>query len=229
MNSLNRLFKLPILPKKDNTLISNTYTLGNNENTILPNTYLSYLSHSGRLVSSGKLQVTTQSPIITGFGRLGNFFSQKLFKYKILLPLIALSFISCNTDRDLHSTEELVKINSVASSKSIQSAFNLQLYYDAEDNIWQINNGEYHENLDVDTEECLSDEFCIKVLDDCSLSITSQKYIFHSAVSSSDEHTTSIKNEDDFSTIIVASSSPYACDDAYSSSFEFKIKASNRR
>lgn len=134
--------------------------------------------------------------------------------------------LSCNTEnRDLQNDkEEPILAKSVASQY-----IDINLYYDAEDNIWQINNGEYQDNLDVDTEECLSDEFCIKVLDDCSLSITSRKYIFHSAVPLSDEQTTSINNEDDFSTIIVSSSSPYACDDAYSSSFEFKIKAQNRR
>lgn len=226
MNLLNRLFKLPILPKKDNTLISNTYTLGNMDNFILPNTYLSYLFRLGRLVGLGNSLVRLQNTDFQNFGKLGKIFCKKEFKYKLILPLITLSMLSCNTEnRDLQNDkEEPILAKSVASQY-----IDINLYYDAEDNIWQINNGEYHENLDVDTEECLSDEFCIKVLDDCSLSITSRKYIFHSAVPLSDEQTTSINNEDDFSTIIVSSSSPYACDDAYSSSFEFKIKAQNRR
>lgn len=78
--------------------------LGRLKKIKLPISYLSYLFRLGRLVSSGKFQVTTQSPIITGFGRLGKFFIEKQFKKNIItfsILFLFLSIVSCGTQ--MHS------------------------------------------------------------------------------------------------------------------------------
>lgn len=234
--SFNTIVKLPILPNAYNHHNFRIFRIGKIKKLNLPSSYLSYLKYLGRLVSSGKNKVSPITSINKGFGKIGKVFRKKQFKQKFILPLITLSFLSChNTDnRDtatLDNKEAFAYINPVVPTNPIYTALDLQLYYDAEDNIWQINNGEYHSNIDPDTEQCLSDEICIRVADNCDLYITSQKYIFHSATSISDDGypiTTQIINSRKSSTIIVSSSSPYACDNAISSSFEFNITAHNR-
>lgn len=74
--------------------------LGNMTHFILPNTYLSYLFHLGRSVSSGKWQVSTPMPMNKGFGKLGNIFYKKQFKKNIAtfsLLFLFLSMVSCST------------------------------------------------------------------------------------------------------------------------------------
>lgn len=67
--------------------------LGRLKNIKLPISYLSYLNYLGRLVSSGKWQVSNPIPMNRAFGRLGKFFIEKLFKKNIITFSILFLFL----------------------------------------------------------------------------------------------------------------------------------------
>lgn len=84
--------KLPKLPKLLQSPIHNIYMLGKIINSKLPKSYLSYLNRKNSFqvssVSTGKIRVSTQTPINKGFGKIG----------KIFLLLLTLQIsVSCYT------------------------------------------------------------------------------------------------------------------------------------
>ncbi|MDO4764102.1 MAG: hypothetical protein Q4A00_06940 [Flavobacteriaceae bacterium] len=94
-------FILPILPSGKIIYLKSWFLnllsknfLGKFIISILPNTYLSYLNSSGRLVGCGNISVSSQMPFIKGFGNLGNIFGLKLFRY-IFLFVSFISLFSC--------------------------------------------------------------------------------------------------------------------------------------
>ena len=84
--------KLPNLPKNDKAPIYRNFLIGKIINFKLPKSYLSYLNRKNSfqvsLVSTGKIRVSTQTPINKGFGKIG----------KIFLLLLTLQIsVSCYT------------------------------------------------------------------------------------------------------------------------------------
>ena len=70
--------KLPKLPKERKSPIYNINILGKIKNFKLPNSYLSYLNRKNSfkvgLVSTGKNEVSTQTSMNKGFGKIGKIF-----------------------------------------------------------------------------------------------------------------------------------------------------------
>ena len=70
--------KLPNLPKNDKAPIYRNFLIGKIINFKLPKSYLSYLKRKIQFqvtsVSSGKIQVSTQTPMNKGFGKIGKIF-----------------------------------------------------------------------------------------------------------------------------------------------------------
>lgn len=70
--------KLPNLPKNDKAPIYRNSLLGKMKIFKLPTSYLTYLKRKLQFqvtsVSSGKIQVSTQTPMNKGFGKIGKIF-----------------------------------------------------------------------------------------------------------------------------------------------------------
>lgn len=93
LKNQNKQKKLPKLPKKNKSLIIRCLKLGRFNNIKLPISYLSYLFRLGRLVSSGKMQVSTPMPMNRAFGRLGKIFREKQFKKNTITFSILFLFL----------------------------------------------------------------------------------------------------------------------------------------
>lgn len=111
LKNQNKQKKLPKLPKKNKSLIIRCLKLGRLKNIKLPISYLSYLNYLGRLVSSGKWQVSTPMPMNRAFGRLGKIFREKKFKKNIItfsILFLFLFFISCGTQMHSDSNKNAI-------------------------------------------------------------------------------------------------------------------------
>ncbi len=165
-------FKLPKLPKISNNLIINNLYLGKLINFKLPKLTLSYLKQKKQnqvgLVRLGKDKVSNQTPINKGIGKIGKIFNTFLFRKKILITLFLLIFSFISFSCVPVDTPEPVQIT---------------VLFDGEDNLFKIDNQEYKQNLNLETNDCYSNEICFKPKDRCTILITSDKYQFITASS----------------------------------------------
>ncbi len=163
--------KLPKLPKLFKSPIHNIYMLGKIINSKLPKSYLSYLNRKNSFqvssVSTGKIKVSTQTPINKGFGKIGKIFY-------IFLTLQILFSCQNSTVLELEETPKSEKVNAKASrvalTNTIVDSFgnpllitlpirsNNQYYirYNLQDDTFSINGGAWFTNpyqySDCDTE-----------------------------------------------------------------------------
>ncbi len=104
----------------------------------------------------------------------------------------------------------------------------LTIDYDAEDNIYNINNGNWQTNKNPDTWECLSNEICFSVGEDCSIICKSDKYKFTEVVVKNENlgnWTYKIWNESNTSFFSAKSNIDFMCEIANEYLVSFQITA----
>ena len=105
---------LPKLPKNEKTPIYRNYMLGKMKIFKLPTSYLSYLKRKFQFqvssVSSGKIQVSTQTPMNKGFGKIGKIFC-------IILTLQTLLY--CQNSEFRTDDNIITKENNTTASRAV--------------------------------------------------------------------------------------------------------------